>query len=242
MKTKRNRDTLSRSGSNPGSQSGSRSGSQSGATTPPLSRQSSWKRLLKEWGPIVLIGGGLYVTGLHTEVIGRMQQLLLYTGIMNPKPELPDRPVQPQAVPQTESVTSSRLIVEALDGGITHLNAFQGEKVVFINFWATWCPPCIAEMPSIQNLADSLPEDAAVEFMMVSMDEERGVIREFIDRRGFTFPIYTPRMIDPNVYPIPAIPTTYVIDKNGQIAYQKSSLAKYDTKKFREFILMLAAE
>lgn len=203
--------------------------------------QSWWIRFLKEWGPIVVIGGGLYATGLHTEVIGRLQQLMLYTGIMNPKPELPSKENR-QPVPMVESVTSSRLIVEGLDGGITHLNSFIGENVVFINFWATWCPPCIAEMPSIQNLADSLPEDADVEFMMISMDEERGVIHEFIEKRGFTFPIYVPRMVDQKVYPINAIPTTYVIDKQGQIAYQKSSLAKYDTREFREFILTLASE
>ena len=114
------------------------------------------------------------------------------------------------------------------------------EKVVFINFWATWCPPCIAEMPDINSLYED-QKTQGIEFVLISLDDDFQKAKDFLQKKEFAFPIYQLASPLPEVYESSAIPTTYVISPEGKIVVTKSGMAKYNTRKFKDFLQSLKA-
>lgn len=189
-------------------------------------RSSRTRREWVEWGVILAIIGGLYFSGYHTEVIGQLQRLLLLTGLRQPNTEQIEKP----------SVSARYDIpITTLAGDPTSLSEFEG-KTIFLNFWATWCPPCIAEMPNIQSLYESLEQEENIVFVMVSLDEDREKARAFMQRKEYTLPVYFLEGRRPGVYNSTVVPTTYVIDPDGNIALEERGMAKYDTDRFREFL------
>ncbi len=97
------------------------------------------------------------------------------------------------------------------------LSDYRG-KVVFLNFWATWCPPCKAEMPSMQKLYASMKNE---KFVMLAVNVENvssDVINSFALDNKYTFPILLdPKSVASSQYKIFSIPTTFIIDKKGFI-------------------------
>ena len=193
-------------------------------------RSKSRKRAFVEWGAIIGIVLFLYVTGLHTQVIGTMQRGLLATGLI--KPSIPE-------LTKDFPAANRDFYFSDTSGRVTSLNEFEGE-VVFMNIWATWCPPCIAEMPSIEALYNNLKDHENIKFVLVSVDEDFNRAIEFMERRNFDLPIYHFRTKVPGTYESTVIPTTYVISKDGRLALEKRGLAKYDTPAFEAFMLELA--
>lgn len=193
-------------------------------------KKSSLKRNLIEWG--VLIGAVLflYLMGWHTQVIGTMQRGLLATGLI--KPSVPELTADfPPASPD--------FFFADREGTVRSLGEYRGE-VIFMNVWATWCPPCIAEMPSIQSLYNSIGGTENIRFLIVSVDDDFSRAEEFMERRNFNLPIYHFRSRAPGAYESSAIPTTYVISPDGRLALEKRGLAKYDTPEFEQFLLELS--
>ena len=109
------------------------------------------------------------------------------------------------------------LCLENLKGGISELRKFRG-KVVFLNFWATWCGPCKEEMPSIEKLYQQFKERDFT-FLSISVDYEgKDPVKKFIEKQRYTFPV----LLDPeckvlDLYDVKRIPTTILIDKNGKL-------------------------
>jgi thiol-disulfide isomerase/thioredoxin len=103
-----------------------------------------------------------------------------------------------------------------LGGGTQTLSALKG-KVVFLNFWATWCPPCQDEMPSMENLYQRLGK-AGLEFLAVDLQENGQDVEAFITENNLNFPIALdePGRVS-RLYGIRNIPTTFIIDRNGMI-------------------------
>ncbi len=106
-------------------------------------------------------------------------------------------------------------------------------KVVLVNFWATWCPPCIAEMPSMQALYNDYKHD--IEFVFVS-NEDRTVINQFLSKNNYTFKVYTPLSKYPESFNITSIPRTFLIDKQGHIVIDKSGAANWNSDTVRKTI------
>lgn len=104
-------------------------------------------------------------------------------------------------------------------------SAFKG-KVVFVNNWASWCPPCIAEMPSIQQLKNKLKGENVV-FVMVSFDENPEKAKSFIGKRGFDFDVYFPAENYP--FPTASIPATFILDKSGKVISEHMGMADYSS-------------
>lgn len=119
--------------------------------------------------------------------------------------------------------------------GITHtLSDYKG-KVVFLNFWATWCPPCRAEMPDIQKLYEETGEDSDSELVILGVafpnfgdETSEDGIRMFLEENGYTYPTVMDTeatLMAP--YYITAYPTTYMIDRDGNIyGYVPGSMTK----------------
>lgn len=190
----------------------------------PSPKKSSLKKELIQWGIIFVIVAGLYATGYHTEVIGKVQSVLLYTGILQPDTDA-------SVIHGNQADYNMPLLT--LDGKRTSLSEFEG-KTIFMNLWATWCPPCIAEMPNIQRLYDDI-DDENIVFVMASLDQDPQKVWDFIERKGFTFPVYSV-LAKPPVYDSSVVPTTYVISPHGEIIMKHQGMAKYDTDDFKQFL------
>jgi thiol-disulfide isomerase/thioredoxin len=122
--------------------------------------------------------------------------------------------------------------VEDLDGNLLELSSLKG-KVIFINFWATWCPPCIAEMPSIQRLYDEYKEDMA--FIIVSQ-ETKETLHEFIQKKGFSFPVYVLSSRQPAIFSSRSIPASFLISPEGQVMMKKQGAARWDGNNVKQLI------
>jgi len=179
---------------------------------------------LKEWGIMLAVIGVLFFTGWYKDVAGFLQRGLLETGLMKPSQLEDTRP----------AAYNFELVNEG--GRTLSFSEFEG-KTVFMNFWATWCPPCIAEMPDIHDLYEKVGNEVA--FVMISVDEEQEKALRFVEKKGFEFPIYFLKNGLPETYETHSIPTTYVLSPEGEIVMEQHGLSKYDTEKFREFILGL---
>lgn len=118
---------------------------------------------------------------------------------------------------------------------------FENEKgnVVLINFWATWCPPCVAEMPSLQKLYDSYGDK--ITFLFVASDEVEKV-NTFMLKKGYTFPIHYAYNEAPAALEHSSIPTTYLIDKSGKIVIKKSMVADWNSEEMTSIVDKLLAE
>ena len=114
-------------------------------------------------------------------------------------------------------------------GGSLSLASFRG-RVVVVNFWATWCPPCVAEMPSLERLHRALSRDGLV-VLGVSADEDEAALAQFVQKAGLTFPILRDPggAIASGSYRTTGYPETFVIDGQGVIKETYVGPAEWDT-------------
>ena len=192
--------------------------------------QKKAKREIIEWAILITVGGALYFTGYHTEVIGQLQRGLLATGLMQP-----DLDQDKQQLPNY----ALNLKFKNREGKILTLRDFAN-KPVFLNFWATWCPPCIAEMPDIENLYMDMHQEA--HFILISVDQEASKAWEFQDRKAFAFPVYTIEGGIPPTFAYEAIPTTFVLNRKNEIVLRREGMAKYNSESFRKFLTDLSRQ
>ncbi|MBT0606733.1 TlpA family protein disulfide reductase [Aequorivita echinoideorum] len=189
------------------------------------------KKTWIQYGIFAVVVIFLYATGLHTEVIGFAQRGLLATGLMNPDVE----EIAENTSVENRIVAKADYNLDLIDknGKIVPLKKFKG-KVIFLNFWATWCPPCVAEMPSIEKLYRNMGNE--VEFVMLSFDNNFETAKEYVKRKEYDLPIYSAASTIPDMYDSNALPTTYVIDANGNLALTHQGMADYNNEEFKEFL------
>lgn len=142
-----------------------------------------------------------------------------------PDLEAPDLPA--------EAVAEYGWAVRDLEGKEVSLEKARGQ-VLFLNFWATWCPPCVAEMPSIQRLYDEVKE-SGVAFVCVSQ-EESSRVKKFVEHYGYTFPVYTFGGKVPAVFASRGIPATFIVAPDGRIAFKHVGSAKWDDERCVAFL------
>lgn len=112
-------------------------------------------------------------------------------------------------------------------------------KVVFINFWATWCPPCIAEMGSLQVLYDKFKEDSDVQIIMLEVEGKEDKVKQFMKRKGYDLPVFYPNSAVPQEFFKGTLPTTVILDKQGNIAHTTLGMADYSGQGIVDFLNML---
>ena len=123
-----------------------------------------------------------------------------------------------------------------LNGEHFQLNQTQG-KVKVISFWATWCPPCIAELPSLQELYNTYNYD--IEFVFIS-NENPEIIKSFLKKNNYSFPVYKPLYASEEIYFNPrTIPRTLLIDQNNTIVILEDGAANWNSDKVKKVINQL---
>lgn len=188
------------------------------------------KKNLLEFGVFAGIILTLFLTGLHTEVFGFLQRGVLVTGVMNPEVEKEAASENPEALPKA----SFNMELINSQGEKVNMEQFRG-KVIFINLWATWCPPCIAEMPGINKLYNKVQGEDVV-FLMISLDKDFNKAKRFNEKKGFDFEVYQVNGGIPEMYYSQSIPTTFIINANGELALTHTGMADYDTAEFQEYL------
>lgn len=152
-----------------------------------------------------------------------------------------DRSEPPSAQTPVEQTAGASVFFS--DGAGNRIDvANQAGKVVFINFWATWCPPCIAEMPSIDKLYNNFKDRDDVVFVMADVDGQYEKSKQFMESKKLGLPVHIPVGNIPNHWLGGAIPTTIILDKKGQIAAKHEGMADYSRPEVTEFITKLIEE
>jgi len=141
---------------------------------------------------------------------------------------------QPRESDEVKFVSKEQMSwkLEDLAGNRVSMDQFFGQPV-FLNFWATWCPPCIAEMPSIQRLYDEYGSSMA--FVLASR-EEAEVLAAFMAKKNYSMPVYVLRGTVPEVFYSRSIPASFLISPSGKIVMKKQGAAKWDGKRVKELL------
>jgi len=115
---------------------------------------------------------------------------------------------------------------------------FKGQ-VLILNFWATWCAPCVAEMPSLLRLHEAAA-DLGVNMVCITKEPSE-VVSSFVEKKGMTAPIYLLSGDPPEQFKSRSVPVTYILDKNGMIALRHTGAANWSDESVVNFVRGLAA-
>jgi len=112
-------------------------------------------------------------------------------------------------------------------------------KPIFLNFWATWCPPCIAELPSISDLHEKYKDD--VNFILVS-NESQAKVRAFAKKNEFDQVLFYQNTSVPSDFTSQSIPTTFIISKKGIVVLDKKGVARWNSGSIEDVLDELISE
>ena len=146
---------------------------------------------------------------------------------------------EPQALtPMSEDIQAPEFDLQGPAGEPQRLSDHRGKPVI-LNFWATWCPPCRAEMPSMQRAHDTVA-DEGISVIAVNVGEDAETIERFLSETDVDFPI--PMDLDSEVvqsYPVKGLPTTFVIDPKGRLVYSATGEREWDDPKLLDQVRAL---
>ena len=185
-----------------------------------------WKKEIKSWGIMLSMVAFLYFTGLLPVIIGGIQSVLLSTGLIKPKLEVPDL---------TDKQFDYRGKFHTFDGKQLNLESYRG-KTLFINIWASWCGPCRAEMPHISELYKSVQNEPDLEFLLIGIDNDIEKSTDFLEGKSWTFPTAHASYGLNQSLQSQSIPTTLVVNPAGKIVFYQEGMSNFNTNEFREFL------
>jgi thiol-disulfide isomerase/thioredoxin len=161
---------------------------------------------------------------------------------LNRMASLPKAPAIELTAIQSRQPFPVELALPDLQGDTVRLTDLVG-KVVLVNFWATWCPPCREEMPSMSALYQDY-RNKGFEILAISIDTQGAeVVAPFVAQYGLTFPVLlAPREDNGPQQLAQGIPTTYLIDRNGRIAGREMGTKNWNSPKMRRLLDVLLAE
>lgn len=166
-------------------------------------------------GLLLLIGGSVYTVYNYNK-----SQVSNPNNIINTETNSSDRKQNDNFKNETALKISKTKAMDFklkdLNGKEVSLSDYKGKKV-FLNFWATWCPPCKAEMPEMEMLYQETKNSDLV-ILAVNLDEEKDTVQKFINSNKYNFPVLLDTgNIVASQYEVVSIPTSFFIDKEGNI-------------------------
>lgn len=123
-------------------------------------------------------------------------------------------------------------------GELVDLGDLRG-KVIFLNFWTTWCPPCRAEMPSLNKLYQTFKTDKSIVFIFADADGELAKASAFMRERKYELPVYRVESEIPEQIFKGTLPTTVIFDKEGRLSFHHEGMANYADQKIIDFLRKL---
>ena len=191
-------------------------------------KEKSWWNKISDFIFIILIIG-LLIPSTRMQIIVFVKQISLFS---------------PSAIESNErnaiSASDYNWVLEDMEGNQFSMDAYKN-KVIFLNEWATWCPPCVAEMPSIQKLYNKVKNNKNVAFIIVT-NEKKETVQAFMKKHKFTFPVVLQRSETPKVFQTQSIPVSFLIDKYGKIVIKEFGSKKWNSKSTIKLIEELANE
>ena len=143
------------------------------------------------------------------------------------------------SVEKSESLQNYNWSLNGLNTPDINFNSLKNE-VVFINFWATWCPPCKAEMPMIQEFYNNYQDK--VKFVFVT-NENWSTVSDYFNKNNYNLPVYNALSRPPEIFTkTNSIPASYLISKNGEIRISKVGAADWNSNKVHKLVDQLLAE
>lgn len=158
---------------------------------------------------------------------------LIIEGMMKAGFFQPDTP--PAKAVDADYAAGNNFSVISPSGKVINVNELKG-KVVFINFWATWCPPCIAEMGSVNELYLRMRNNPRFVIIMVDVDNDFGKSVGFMHRNHYQLPVYHSISALPQAWETNVIPTTIVVNKNGRTVIKHQGAADYSNSSFVRYL------
>ena len=149
----------------------------------------------------------------------------------NTKPQLTTTTSTAEAAGVTAQIAPDFTFTDLVTGKTTKLSDLR-DKPVYLNFWATWCPPCVKELPHIQAKYEQYKD--RIHFLAISVDSEQEAPAQFISSKGYTFTVgYGNEREISRAYNIEAIPASYIIGTDGTIKAQSvGSMDEADLESF----------
>lgn len=146
----------------------------------------------------------------------------------------------PSVIDETKQkrLTDYNWKLKNLDGEFYDFNETQG-RVVLVNFWATWCPPCIAELPSLSALYEDYKQ--RVEFIFIT-NEDSDKVTSYLDKNDINIPVFHSLTVVPKMLETTSIPRTLLIDKDGTIIIDKTGAANWGSDTVRAELERLLAQ
>jgi len=130
-------------------------------------------------------------------------------------------------IPMEQRPKAPEFTLSDNQGGRVSLSDFHGKPLV-VNFWASWCPPCRREMPSMETGAEWLAR-FGTRFITINMGERPEAVQRFIETSGFSLPVLLDQDIEvSNSWGIEGLPVTYVLDSQGRFAYRAVGPREWD--------------
>jgi thiol-disulfide isomerase/thioredoxin len=156
----------------------------------------------------------------------------------NTPKENTDQPQQDIVKPVAAQIPAAPVLpafkVHGMDGSIINLADLKGKKV-FVNLWATWCPPCKAEIPSIEKLYNKVDRKNTV-FIMLSLDENFEMAKSFARANKLRLPVYYAAESLPAMFNTEGIPATFIFNEKGELIKMNNGLDDYDTEEYVQLL------
>lgn len=113
-------------------------------------------------------------------------------------------------------------------------------KVVFLNMWGSWCPPCVEEMPSIQKLYEAKGDQ--VSFVLITMQDKAERFVPFLEKHNYSMPVYEANSLLPKALIPNAFPTTFIINKKGEVVEKVTRSRNWNEEEVHKMLDKLLAE